>query len=63
MPLFNLAADTETKKRAKKARKQLNKIKTYKSDKKSFEGSLGVGISSIRKRKKRMEEIEAELGY
>ena len=63
MPLFNLAADTETKKRAKKTRERLKKIKTYKSDKKPFEGSLGVGISSTRKRKKRMKEIEAKLGF
>lgn len=60
--LSDLAKAETTKKRAKKARRRLKGIKTYKGDKEPFEGSLGVGISTIRKRKRRMERIEAELG-
>lgn len=47
------------KRRAKKAKKWLDKIKTHKSDKAPFEGSMGVAISAIRNRKKRIKE---ELG-
>ena len=52
---------SKIREKAKKARALLDKIKTYKSNKKPFSGSLGVGISSIRKRKKRMAELDAEL--
>ncbi len=51
------------KKRAKKARDRLGMLKTYKNDKQPFGGSLGVGISSIRKRKKRLKEMEEELDF
>ena len=50
------------KKRAKKARDRLGRIKTHESDEQPFGGSLGVGISAIRKRKKRLKEREENLG-
>ena len=52
---------SKIREKAKKARALLDKIKTYKSNKKPFPGSLGAGISSIRKHKKRMAELDAEL--
>ncbi len=51
------------KSQAKKAKGWLGKIKTYKSKEKPFPGSLGVGISVIRKRKKRLKEMEEKLGF
>lgn len=62
MPVDNLEKEERTRKRAKKARERLGMFRTYKSDKKPFEGSLGVGISAIRKRKKRIKEMEVALG-
>ncbi len=46
----------------KKARDQLGRIKTHESDEQPFGGSLGVGISAIRKRKKRLKEMGEDLG-
>lgn len=53
--------EEEIKERASKARKRLKKIKTYKSKKKSFPGSLGVGVSAIRKRRKEVARIMEKL--
>ena len=64
MPIDNLEKEEKERirKRAKKARERLGMFRTYKSDKRPFEGSLGVGISAIKKRKKRIKEMEAALG-